>query len=213
MEQLFHDVLSSVLLDFTETIKTWTQTATSMTSTMRPRGWEDLATEGVGWKCFRIVLSDTLDKSSNNRLSKKLAVLRSVYCQYYSSFCEKSERQKIVHNSLCTAPLLDVLLSTDNQRLWINLPSLPSSLSKRLPKLLKRFWIRFLQDQLADVLKQRWTLWETSRSTTSWSSPIWGWLRTEVEEYLVSMAHQIVQQPKVSEIFNEMLSAESWFQR
>ena len=44
MEQLFHDVLSSVLLDFTETIKAWTQTATSMTSAMGP----NCASSGFG---------------------------------------------------------------------------------------------------------------------------------------------------------------------
>ena len=220
MEQLFHDVLSSVLLDFTETIKTWTQTATSMTSTMRPKGMGGFGRlKAFGEKALQ---NSPLGQIGQNHratgAAKDFAVLRSVHCQYYSSFCDrdweagKSCTTGIVSTSCtrCTVvyrqsaingtvhclfePRFIVETVTQTTQAILDLPS--------------------FQDQLGDVLKQLLeTVGDQSVHDFLVDSDLGDDWRTEVEDYVVSMAHQIVQQPKVSEISPRCCQPKVDFQR
>ena len=215
MEQLFHDVLSSVLLDFTETIKTWTQTATSMTSTMRPKGMGGFGRrKALGEKALQNSPLGQIGQIIEQQAQQKILQFldQSIASIIRRSATEIGKSENRAQQALYRLHVLDVLLSTDNQRLMDQFTVFePEFVVETVTQTTQAVLdLPSFQDQLADVLKQLLeTVGDQSVHDFLVESDLGDDWRTEVEDYVVSMAHQIVQQPKVSEILSQMLSAES----
>ena len=214
MEQLFHDVLSSVLLDFTDTIKTWTQTASSMTSNMRPKGMGGFGRlKAFGEKALQNTPLGQIGQIIEQQAQQKILQFldQSIASIIRRSAVEIGKPENRAQQALYRLHVLDVLLSTDNQRLMDQFTVFePTFIVETITQTTQAILdLPSFQDQLGDVLKQYWKRLATSPFTISWWSDLGDDWRTEVEDCVVSMAHQIVQQPQVSEILTKMLSAEN----
>ena len=215
MEQLFHDVLSSVLLDFTETIKTWTQTATSMTSTMRPKGMGGFGRlKALGEKALQNSPLGQIGQIIEQQAQQKILQFldQSIASIIRRSATEIGKPENRAQQALYRLHVLDVFLSTDNQRLMEQFTVFePTFIVETVTQTTQAILdLPSFQEQLADVLKQLLeTVGDQSVHDFLVESDLGDDWRTEVEEYVVSMTHQIVQQPQVSEILTQMLSNES----
>ena len=212
MEQLFHDVLSSVLLDFTETIKTWTQTATSMTSNMRPKGMGGFGRlKALGEKALQNSPLGQIGQIIEQQAQQKILQFldQSIASIIRRSANEIGKPENRAQQALYRLHVLDVLLSTDNQRLMDQFTVFePTFIVETVTQTTQAILdLPSFQDQLADVLKQLLeTVGDQSVHDFLVESDLGDDWRVEVEDYVVSMAHQIVQQPKVTEILTQMLS-------
>ena len=212
MEQLFHDVLSSVLLDFTDTIKTWTQTATSMTSNMRPKGMGGFGRlKALGEKALQSSPLGQIGQIIEQQAQQKVLQFldQSIASIIRRSANEIGKPENSAQQALYRLHVLDVLLSTDNQRLMDQFTVFePTFIVETVTQTTQAILdLPSFQDQLADVLKQLLeTVGDQSVHDFLVESDLGDDWRVEVEDYVVSMAHQIVQQPKVTEILTNMLS-------
>lgn len=212
MEQLFHDVLSSVLLDFTDTIKTWTQTATSMTSNMRPKGMGGFGRlKALGEKALQNSPLGQIGQIIEQQAQQKVLQFldQSIASIIRRSANEIGKPENRSQQALYRLHVLDVLLSTDNQRLMDQFTVFePIFIVETVTQTTQAILdLPSFQDQLADVLKQLLeTVGDQSVHDFLVESDLGDDWRVEVEDYVVSMAHQIVQQPKVTEILTNMLS-------
>lgn len=215
MEKLFHDVLSSVLLDFTDTIKTWTQTASSMTSNMRSKGMGGFGRlKALGEKALQNSPLGQIGQIIEQQAQQKILQFldQSIASIIRRSAIEIGKPENRAQQALYRLHVLDVLLSTDNQRLMEQFtvfePTfIVDTITQTTQAVLE---LPSFQDQLGDVLKQLLeTVGDQSVHDFLVESDLGDDWRIEVEDYVVSMAHQIVQQPKVSEILTEMLSGEN----
>ena len=215
MERLFHDVLSSVLLDFTETIKTWTQTATSMTSNMRPKGMGGFGRlKALGEKALQNSPLGQIGQIIEQQAQQKILQFldQSIASIIRRSAAEIGKPENRAQQALYRLHVLDVLLTTDNQRLMDQFTVFePSFIVETLTQTTQAILeLPSFQEQLADVLEQLLeTVGDQSVHDFLVESDLGDDWRTEVEDYVVSMVYQIVQQPKVSEILTQMLSTES----
>lgn len=215
MEQLFHDVLSSVLLDFTDTIKTWTQTASSMTSNMRPKGMGGFGRlKALGEKALQNSPLGQIGQIIEQQAQQKVLQFldQSIANIIRRSANEIGKPENRAQQALYRLHVLDVLLSTDNQRLMEQFTVFePTFVVETITQTTQAVLeLPSFQDQLADILKQLLeTVGDQSVHDFLVESDLGDDWRIEVEEYVVSMVYQIVQQPKVSEILTEMLSAEN----
>ena len=215
MEQLFHDVLSSVLLDFTDTIKTWTQTASSMTSNMRPKAMGGFGRlKAFGEKALQNTPLGQIGQIIEQQAQQKILQFldQSIASIIRRSAVEIGKPENRAQQALYRLHVLDVLLSTDNQRLMDQFTVFePTFIVETITQTTQAILdLPSFQDQLADVLKQLLeTVGDQSVHDFLVESDLGDDWRTEVEDYVVSMAHQIVQQPQVSEILTKMLSAEN----
>jgi hypothetical protein len=215
MEQLFHDVLASVLLDFTETIKTWTQTATSMTSSMGPKG----VSSGFGRLkrlSEKVVQNSPLGQITQLIEQQAQQKILQFLDQSIASIIRRSavEIGKPEHQSQQAAyrlHVLDVLLSTDNQRLVDQLTVLsPELLVETGVQTVRAFLdLPTFQAQILLVLQQFldsvgeqsvYDFLEASNLGDDW--------RDEVEEYVTEIALQVIAEPQFAAILTEMLSGE-----
>lgn len=212
MEQLFHDVLSSVLLDFTETIKTWTQTATSMTSNMRPKGMGGFGRlKALGEKALQNSPLGQIGQIIEQQAQQKILQFldQSIASIIRRSANEIGKPENRAQQALYRLHVLDVLLSTDNQRLMDQFTVFePTFIVETVTQTTQAILdLPSFQEQLADVLTQLLeTVGDQSVHDFLVESDLGDDWRVEVEDYVVSMAHQIVQQPKVTEILTNMLS-------
>ncbi len=215
MEQLFHDVLSSVLLDFTDTIKTWTQAATSATSTMRPKGM------GGGFgrlKAFgeKMVQNSPLGQITQLIEQQAQQKILQFLDQSIASIIRRSAQEigkpeNRAQQALYRLHVLDVLLSTDNQRLMDQFTVFePQFVVQTIIQTTQAVLeLPSFQEQLSVVLTQALdTVGDQSVHDFLVESDLGEDWRGEVEEYLVSMAQQVIAQPKFTEILVEVLSAE-----
>ena len=215
MESLFHDVLSSVLLDFTETIKTWTQAATSATSSMRPKGMGGFGRlKAFGEKVVQNSPLGQITQLIEQQAQQKVLQFldQSIASIIRRSAQEIGKPENQAEQAQYRLHVLDVLLSTDNQRLLdqvtvfepkfvvetiiqttqaiLELPSFQEQLQVVLAQLLEAVGDQSVHDFLVESdLGEDW--------------------REEVETYLVEMAQQIIQQPQFAEILTAMVSAET----
>ena len=215
MEKLFHDVLSSVLLDFTDTIKTWTQTASSMTSNMRPKGMGGFGRlKALGEKALQNSPLGQIGQIIEQQAQQKILQFldQSIASIIRRSAIEIGKPENRAQQALYRLHVLDVLLSTDNQRLMDQFTVFePTFIVDTITQTTQAVLdLPSFQDQLGDVLKQLLeSVGDQSVHDFLVESDLGDDWRIEVEDYVVSMAHQIVQQPKVSEILTEMLSGEN----
>ena len=212
MEQLFHDVLSSVLLDFTDTIKTWTQTASSMTSNMRPKGMGGFGRlKALGEKALQNSPLGQIGQIIEQQAQQKILHFldQSIASIIRRSATEIGKPENRAQQALYRLHVLDVLLSTDNQRLMDQFTVFePTFIVETITQTTQAILdLPSFQEQLATVLDQLLeTVGDQSVHDFLVESDLGDDWRIEVEDYLVSMAHQIVQESKVSEILTKMLS-------
>ena len=213
MEQLFHDVLSSVLLDFTDTIKTWTQAATSATSTMRSKtmggGFGRL--KALGEKMVQNTPLGQITQIIEQQAQQKILQFldQSIASIIRRSAVEVGKPENQAQQSVYRIHVLDVLLSTENQRLMDQFTVFePTFIVETITQTTQAILeLPSFQEQLQVVLTQLLdTIGDQSVHDFLVESDLGDDWRVEVEEYLVSMAHQIVAEPRFSEILTEMLS-------
>ena len=213
MEQLFHDVLASVLLDFTETIKTWTQTATSMTSAMGPKS----VSSGFGRLkrlSEKVVQSGPLGQITQLIEQQAQQKILQFLDQSIASIIRRSavEIGKPEHQEQQSAyrlHILDVLLTTDNQRLVDQMTVLsPEFIVETGIQTVRAFLdLPTFQEQILLVLQQFLdTVGEQSVNDFLEASDLGDDWRDEVEEYLTEIALQVIAEPQFTAILTEMLS-------
>jgi hypothetical protein len=216
MEQLFHDVLSSVLLDFTDTIKTWTQAATSATSNMRSKtmggGFGRL--KALGEKMVQNTPLGQITQIIEQQAQQKILHFldQSIASIIRRSAQEVGKVENQAQQSVYRIHVLDVLLSTDNQRLMDQFTVFePTFIVETITQTTQAILeLPSFQEQLQVVLAQLLeTIGDQSVHDFLVESDLGDDWRVEIEDYLVSMAHQIVAEPTFSEILTGMLSGEN----
>ena len=215
MEQLFHDVLSSVLLDFTETIKTWTQTAASMTNAMGPKsvasgfGRLKRLSEKVVQSSPLGQITQLIEQQAQQKILQFLDHSISNIIRRSANEVGKPEHQS--QQAEYRLHILDVLMTTENQRLVDQLTVLePAFLVETGIQTVRAFLdLPAFQQQILLVLEQfLGSIGDQSLYDFLEASDLGDDWRDEVEEYIADLALQVVNEPQFEAILLEMLSNE-----
>ena len=214
MEQLFHAVLSSVLLDFTETIKTWTQTATSVTSSMGPKGMSSgfgrlkKLGERVVQSSPLGQISQVIEQQAQQKILQFLDQSIANIIRRSATEIGKPENRK--QQADYRLHILDVLLTTDNQTIVDQLTVLePQFLVKTIIQTIRAMLnLPVFQEQLMNILHQLLeTIGHQSVHDFLIDSDLGEDWRDEVEEYMTDVAQQVISEPAFTEVLTEMLSS------
>ena len=207
IESLFHDVLSSVLTDFTETIKTWSTTAASMGPSGVTKGFGRL--KAFGDKVMQQTpigaITQLIEQQAQQKIMGFLDASIASTMQLSAQQIAAPENRKA--QALYRLHVMNVLLATDNHQLFdqmnvfqpklivhtvvqtakaaLELPSFQSGLQEVLDTVIDNLGEQSIQEYLQEV-----------NMDDSW--------RADLEGYLSEMALQIVDLPEFQRLLTEV---------
>lgn len=208
MEQLFHDVLSSVLLEFTETIKTWGSAASSVTGANTvSKGFGRLM--ALGEKVVQQTpigaIASIIEQQAQQRILAFLdkSIAGTIALSATEIAAEKNRQLQAEYR----LHILDTLLDTDNSVLWQQLHILePEFIVKTITNTMRAFLDQqSLQDSIRGFMEESiQNLGD--RSVRSFLKEMGIEENTDImEEYIVDIAIQLIDTPAFQEVLSDLL--------